>query len=379
MFTILHPLRRLLSIVWVRNDDLHIVIGSASEYAGTFDYTDIAVVPNTYSDVYSLHETFPQSVVRVVNPAPSVIHFDNKTKQITTFGDLQNRTVSFELYMDGLADPLLINFFPAPVPTQHGARTCILKELPDIHAVDPGLFRSDTIDFCYHTTSFSFTHEDPRVSSTRYVSTSALLPISVSGIYSLTLVSNCPVRLFLDHYTRPLIIDDGLGSFSHVITLKLAAARHRLVAYAYARESESFALYLHSVRRDVPQRLLADEDLLLPAATESLDVAFLQHLSLWSRVEFSHAFATAVRGEVAFRSGVEDAAVTVSSESLQIRPRGPSVTLQLEAASTAGVFRMPARREVAVREPCEGIEATLWGCGCVFIVEWSRERCCIGR
>ena len=356
-------------------------MGSASEYASYFDYTDIAVIPNTYSDVYALHETFPHSVLRVVNPAPSVIHFNNETKQITTFGDLRNETVSFELYMEGLSDPLLINFFPAPIPTQHGARTCVLKELPDIHVVDPGLFRSTTIDFCYHTTSFSFTHEDPRASSARYVSTSALFPVATSGIYSLTLVSSCPVRLFLDHFSRPLFSDDGAGSFAHTVTLKLGAARHRLVAYAYVGEAESFALYVHSVRNDMPQRLIADEDILLPPTSESLDVAFLEQVTLWRRVEFSHELSTAVRGEVAFRSGVEDDAVTVLAESLQIRATGPSVTLQLEAASTAGVFRIPGRREVAVREPCEGIEASLWGSEESFIVEWTRrrERRCGGR
>lgn len=332
-------------------------MGSEGDYAIHFDYTDIFVIPDTYSDFYPLHETFPHTVSRVVNPAPSVIHFNNETMQITTFGDLHNETVPFKLYMEGLPDPLEITFSPAPIPTQHGARTCILKELPDIPTLDPSLFRASAIAFCYHTTSFSFTHEDPRTSSSsRYLSTTTLLPITTPGIYSLTLVASCRLQLFLDHFSRPLLSDDGTGSFTHVVTLKLTAVRHRLRLFAFARKTESFALYLHSVRNDMPRRLLAGNDLILPPSAESLDFSFLPRLSLWRNVLFSRALKTAVKGEVAFRPAGEMAVV---GGELIAWPRESSLFVELAASSLAGVFSTPAGREMAVEEPTAGIEASL--------------------
>lgn len=259
--------------------------------------------------------------------------------------------------MEGLPDPLEITFSPAPIPTQHGARTCILKELPDIPTLDPSLFRASAIAFCYHTTSFSFTHEDPRTSSSsRYLSTTTLLPITTPGIYSLTLVASCRLQLFLDHFSRPLFSDDGTGSFTHVVTLKLTAVRHRLRLFAFARKTESFALYLHSVRNDMPRRLLAGNDLILPPSAESLDFSFLPRLSLWRNVLFSRALKTAVKGEVAFRPAGEMAVV---GGELIAWPRESSLFLELAASSLAGVFSTPAGKEMAVEEPTAGIEASL--------------------
>lgn len=242
----------------------------------------------------------------VVNPSPDTLHFDPLTKSISYFGnfktELTNLSVITELNNHTIQRDIAFNI-RAPTFDQ-GVRTCVLKPISFIEAVDRALFQEEEIEFCYHHTAFSFTHEDPRTlasSSRRYVSVSTLFHLPAAGIYTLTLVSSSPVLLYLDHHHQPLFDDDGHGSHKHSVTIKLDNSYHLLIAYAAVTETDSFAVYYHSAKLDTVQRLLADTEVFIPPSSFSVTLPSLPS-TLWNDVLQSVPIHSLVPQELHFRS-----------------------------------------------------------------------------
>lgn len=300
----------------------------------------------------------------VVNPSPDTLHFDPLTKSISYFGnfktELTNLSVITELNNHTFQRDIAFNI-RAPTFDQ-GVRTCVLKPISFIEAVDRALFQEEEIEFCYHHTAFSFTHEDPRTlasSSRRYVSVSTLFHLPAAGIYTLTLVSSSPVLLYLDHHHQPLFDDDGHGSHKHSVTIKLDNSYHLLIAYAAVTETDSFAVYYHSAKLDTVQRLLADTEVFIPPSSFSVTLPSLPS-TLWNDVLQSVPIHSLVPQELHFRSllnATQDVIVSPTGM-IQFHPTESEVSLQVTVTSSAGEYFMPAI-VLPVIEPCEGIEVSL--------------------
>lgn len=300
----------------------------------------------------------------VVNPSPDTLHFDPHTKSLSYFGnfttelpnlsvitELNNRTIQRDIAF-AIREPVF----------DQGVRTCVLKPIPFIQAVDRALFQEDEIEFCYHHTAFSFTHEDPRIvhsSSPRYVSVSALFHLPEAGIYTITLISDSPVILYLDHHHQPLFDDDGRGSHKHSVTLKLDTSYHLLSAYAAVTEKNSFAVYYHSAKLDMVQRLLADTEVFIPPSLFSVSLPSLPS-TLWKGVVQSVSVHSLVPQELSFRNVFNTTQNMIVSPTGVIRfhPTESEVSLQLAVTSSAGEYQIPSII-LPVMEPCEGIEVSL--------------------
>lgn len=346
--------------------DLCIVQGSDEEYESHFGVTTLNVYPNVYSDFYQLQESFSMPIIAIANPSPETLHFDLHTKTLSYFGEFEtelgNLTITTSVHNQTIERALFFNV-KEPVFDQ-GVRTCVLKPISFIQAADRALFKEEAIEFCYHHTAFSFTHEDPRVTHLdvyyRYVSVSALFHLPAAGIYTLTLVSTSPVLLYLDHHKQPLFDVDSQGVHRHSVTIKLDNAYHLLTAYGVVTNKDSFAVYYHSAKLDAVQRLLADSEVFIPPSVYSVTIPTLPSV-VWRDVLQSFSTHTLVPQELVFTSSQNTSHDILVSPTgmIQFHPKGSEVSLQVCISSTAGEYLMPPIT-LPVVEPCEGIEVSLY-------------------
>ena len=280
---------------------------------------------------------------------------------ISYFGEF-NRTITDFILQDDVSITALHLQVKQP-DFERGVRVCSLKDIPTHISPDPDLFQPNVIDFCYHSTSFSFSHEDPRTVSSKYISLSALFLVPTSSIYVFTIFSPSRVLLYLDHYSRPLFDEDNLGASTHHVTIKLTKAYHLLRAYILADMKDSFALYYHSVKQDLVQRLLADDVLFIPPSVQPISWTDMVYpTSFHAQSFFSTIIPSLLPQERVCSAGKE------TSKEVTILPRGEirvlpgeggkEVQWEVKMEFAAGEVRLPVVR-VPVLNGIDGIEALL--------------------
>ena len=340
---------------------LCIVFDDNEHYKSYFDLSTLYIYPHVYSDFYEYHQSFPKNTTVIQNPSPEEIHFDEQTMTISYFGEF-NRTITDFVIQDDVSTTALHLEVKQP-DFKPGVRVCSLRDIPVHISPDPDLFKPDVIDFCYHSTSFSFSHEDPRTVSSKYISLSALLLVPATSIYVFTIVSPSRVLLYLDHYSRPLFDEDNLGEFTHHVTIKLTKAYHLLRAYILADERDSFALYYHSVKQDLVQRLLADDILFLPPSAQPIPwMDTVTPVSLRAHAFFSATIPSLLPQERVCSAG------KATSKEVTILPRGEirvlpggvekEIQWEVQMKFAAGEVMLPVVH-VPVLNGTDGIEAIL--------------------
>ena len=337
------------------------MIGSDEQYRSWFDLSTLYIYPNMYSGSYLLHQTFSREVVVSQNPSPQSIHFDTNTKSLRYFGDF-NSTLPDLVLTDDVSTTTLHLEVKNPA-FQPGVRVCSLKQMPIQFAPDPDLFQDEHIDFCYHSTTFSFTHEDPRTVSSKYVSISALFYVQTTSTYILTITSPSRVLVYLDHHKQPLFDEDNRGASTHHITIRLSQAYHHLRAYLHVYSLESFALYYHSIKQDLVQRLLADDVLYLPPSAQPLPSlnSFLPSV-LFAHAPFSTTLPSLLPQERSCYIGRSSSPNVIVTPMCAVRlsPQDEAwMDVELYMELTAGRALLPAVRIPVDQKGVAGIEAIL--------------------
>lgn len=146
------------------------------------------------SEYFPLRDSWTYSIVDVRNPFPEVIHFNNQTRELSYCGGMGNSTgeltivlkkkdvvteVTLHLKKAGVCSLLSSQLDAFDLP--HGAQACILKNLPDLHVIDPSIFTEDHMDSCSTVPSFSYSLSTNL--SPRYAVVSSLFFVPADGIY----------------------------------------------------------------------------------------------------------------------------------------------------------------------------------------------------
>ena len=229
------------------------------------------------SEYFPLRDSWAYSIVDVRNPFPEVIHINNQTRELSYCGGMGNSTgeltivlkkkdvlteVTLHLKKAGVCSLLSSQLDAFDLP--HGSQACILKNLPDLHVIDPSIFTEDHMDSCSTVPSFSYSLSTNL--SPRYAVVSSLFFVPADGIYSFTIMGDATVQLFLHHMGSPLFDITDEGAYAHKATLRLQAGYHRLVAYGFFSAAHSFRLLWSARTGDVLLKSVAYEELrVIPA------------------------------------------------------------------------------------------------------------------
>lgn len=254
------------------------------------------------------------------NPFPDVIHFNNQTRELSYCGRIENSTGELAIVLKKkdtifqvtlqLKKAGMVSLFSSQIDAfdlPHGAQACVLKDLPDLHVIDPSIFTEDRIDSCSIIPSFSYSLNSQR--SPRYTVISSLFFVPSDGIYSFTIMGDASLQLFLHHMGSPLFEIMDEGAYSHKATLRLQAGYHRIIAYGFFSGAHSFRLLWSSRRGDVLMKSMAYEELRvmpMPAVMPLLP----KDVEVPVGIEHTFAFSSVFANEVAVRVTKGECAAT---------------------------------------------------------------------